>query len=116
MMNIKQFSENWISDWNSLQIDRIMSHYAEDIEFHSPLIRNLGINPEGVLKRKSELEAYFKKGLALYPDLFFDLHEVLTGTDSVILYYTGINKRKSAEFMQFDAEGKVKFVRAHYND
>lgn len=115
MVNAKEFSEEWVSDWNSQEIDKIMKHYAEDIEFYSPVIQNLGVNQEGVLRNKTELREYFQKALALYPDLFFDLHEVLSGTNSVILYYTSINNKKSAEFMQFDEAGKVNFVRAHYN-
>lgn len=115
MVNAKEFSEEWISAWNSQEIDRIMKHYAEDIEFYSPIIQNLGVNQEGVLKNKTELRDYFEKALALYPDLFFDLHEVLSGTNSVILYYTSINKKKAAEFMKFDETGKVNFVMAHYN-
>ncbi|MDQ6481423.1 nuclear transport factor 2 family protein [Dyadobacter sp. LHD-138] len=84
MVNAKEFSEEWISAWNSQEIDKIMKHYAEDIEFYSPVIQNLGVNQEGVLKNKTELRSYFEKALALYPDLFFDLHEVLSGTNSVI--------------------------------
>lgn len=115
MVNAKEFSEEWISAWNSRQIDRIMNHYAEEIVFYSPVIQNLGVNQEGILRNKTALRSYFEKGLAQYPDLFFDLHDVLVGTNSVVLYYSSINNKKSAEFMQFDEKGKINFVSAHYN-
>lgn len=115
MINSKVFSEEWIEAWNSHNIHKIMQHYAEEIEFHSPVIKSLGVNQEGMITNKADLQAYFEKGLAAYPDLFFSLHEVLEGTGSVILYYTSINDKKSAEFMQFDQEGKINFVRAHYS-
>jgi predicted ester cyclase len=110
----KEFANEWISAWNSHNIDLIMSHYVENIAFHSPLIIKLNINPEGTIKNKSDLREYFLKGLTAYPDLHFDLHSVLSGKDSVVLYYESINQTMSAEFMQLNNEGKVTVVRAHY--
>ena len=115
MTDMKQFSSEWIEAWNDHDIEKILSHYAEEIEFYSPIIKQLGTNTEGVIKDKNTLRDYFTKALALYPDLFFSLHEILIGTESLILYYTSVNNKKSAEFMQFDKEGKINFVRAHYN-
>ncbi|MEO6684319.1 MAG: nuclear transport factor 2 family protein [Dyadobacter sp.] len=112
---MNQFSSEWIEAWNAHDLEKILSHYAEDIEFYSPIIKQLGTNEEGVIKDKITLRDYFRKALALYPDLYFDLHEILIGTESLILFYTSVNNKKSAEFMQFDKEGKVNFVRAHYN-
>jgi len=116
MTNISEFSQEWISAWNSHDIEKIMNHYAENIVFHSPVIKNLGYNDTGLITEKSDLQKYFEKGLAAYPDLNFELHDALAGTDSLVLYYTSINNRKSAELMQFDEEGKVNFVRAHYSN
>lgn len=115
MIDMKQFSNEWIAAWNDHDIEKILSHYSEDIEFYSPIIKQLGTNSEGVIKDKNTLRDYFIKALALYPDLFFNLHEILVGTESLILFYTSVNNKKSAEFMQFDKEGKINFVRAHYN-
>lgn len=115
MIDMKQFSSEWIEAWNDHDIERILSHYSEDIEFYSPIIKQLGTNSEGVIRDKNTLRDYFTKALALYPDLFFDLHEILIGTESLVLFYTSVNHKKSAEFMQFDKAGKINFVRAHYN-
>ena len=109
------FANEWVSAWNSHNIDRIMSHYAEEIEFHSPLIVKLNINPEGTIKNKTDLKEYFLKGLTAYPGLHFNLHKVLSGKDSVVLYYESINQTMSAEFMQLNSDGKVTVVRAHYS-
>ena len=115
MIDMKQFSSEWIEAWNDHDIEKILSHYAEDIEFYSPVIKQLGTTSEGVIKDKNTLKDYFTKALGLYPDLFFNLHEILIGTDSLILFYTSVNNKKSAEFMQFDKDRKINFVRAHYN-
>ena len=109
------FAREWVAAWNSHDIDAIMSHYADELEFYSPMIAKLGIDPEGRITNKTILREYFMKGLAAYPDLHFNLHYVLSGLDSVVLYYESINNTMSAEFMQLNSEGKVIVVRAHYS-
>jgi len=111
----KRFAEEWIDSWNSHDINSIMDHYAPDLDFTSPIIKQINFNPEGIISSKKELEAYFSKALGIYKDLHFSLHDVLTGIDSLVLYYTSINNKKVAELMYFDALGKVSKVMAHYN-
>jgi len=110
----KQFADEWINAWNSHDLDRIMNHYAEELEFYSPLIIKLNINPDGRITHKTDLRDYFKIGLEKFPDLHFSLHHVLVGLNSVVLYYGSVNNTLSAEFMLFNEEGKISQVRAHY--
>lgn len=112
----RAFTIEWIEAWNSHNLEIIMSHYADQLEFYSPVIKQLGVNETGLIKEKKVLGDYFLKGLQSYPDLHFHFHEVLAGTDSIVIYYTSINNKKSAELMQFDDLGKINFVRAHYNN
>lgn len=112
----RSFAEEWIGAWNSHDLASIMQHYADDVDFSSPFIKRLGMNDEGFIHGRGTLEAYFAKALTAYPDLYFELHETLTGADSVVLYYTSVNNKKAAELMQFDNSGKIKWVKAHYND
>jgi predicted ester cyclase len=112
----QDFAREWVAAWNSHNLNVIMSHYADEIEFYSPLIVKLNINPEGRISDKQTLKEYFTKGLAAYPDLEFKLHHVLVGHGSVVLYYESVNNTMSAEFMQLNAEGKITAVRAHYSD
>jgi len=110
----KQFADEWINAWNSHDLDRIMNHYAEELEFYSPLIIKLNINPDGRITHKTDLREYFKIGLEKFPDLHFSLQHVLVGLNSVVLYYGSVNNTLSAEFMLFNEEGKISQVRAHY--
>ena len=110
----KQFANEWINAWNSHDLDSIMSHYAEELEFYSPLIIRLNINPDGRITHKTDLRDYFKVGLEKFPDLHFNLHHVLAGLNSVVLYYESVNNTLSAEFMLFNEDGKISQVRAHY--
>jgi len=110
------FAHEWIDSWNGHDLEMIISHYADDLQFYSPVIKQLGVNEKGIITDKQTLKAYFAKGLQVYPDLYFNFHEVLAGTNSLVIYYTSINNRKSAEMMQFDKNGKVNLVRAHYSN
>lgn len=111
----QSFARQWIDAWNSRDLTAIMRLYADDIVFQSPYIIKLGINEEGLIDSKSELETYFSKALSVYSDLHFELYEVLSGASSVILCYKSVNNRMAAELMQLDAEGKISLVKAHYN-
>lgn len=55
-MNQKQaneFAAEWIEAWNAHDIDRILSHYADDFEMNSPVIaKRLGVT-SGTLKGKA---------------------------------------------------------------
>lgn len=106
---------HWIRAWNSHNIDDIMSHYGEDVVLVSPVVAEILTDPSGTLKGKEALRAYFKKGLDVYPNLKFELIDVMWGVTSVILYYTNQKGTKTGEFMGIDSKGKVVRVVAHYN-
>jgi ketosteroid isomerase-like protein len=111
----QSFAKQWIEAWNSHDLTAIMALYSNDIRFYSPYIVKLGMNAEGVITEKDELEKYFGKALGIYTDLHFELHEVLIGADSVILYYKSVGNRMAAEMMELDESGKINLVKAHYN-
>ena len=37
----EQFAADWIAAWNSHDLDRIMTHYADDVELISPVAEQL---------------------------------------------------------------------------
>ncbi|MBF9221303.1 nuclear transport factor 2 family protein [Hymenobacter ruricola] len=108
------FAHDWVESWNAHDLDRIMAHYADELDFRSPLIQQLGAGASGALHTKETLRAYFATGLARYPDLHFALQQVLPGVQSVVLYYRSINGWPAAEYMELNAQGRVQRVRAHY--
>lgn len=118
MLSQKQantIAEDWIDAWNSHDIDRIMSHYAEDIEFTSPVIVQLLGDESGQLRGQENLKSYFLKGLAAYPKLKFELIEVLSGISSIVIYYINHRQTHTAEYMEISTSGKVTRVVANYN-
>ena len=107
------FAKHWIESWNSHDLDAIMSHYSDDIVLTSPVAAKLLGDPAGTVKGKVALRAYFQKGLEFYPQLRFDLVDVMWGISSVVLYYTNQNSTKSGEFMEVK-DGKITRVVANY--
>jgi hypothetical protein len=111
----QHFATEWIAAWNSHDLDRVLSHYANDFEMSSPYIVALVGEPSGTLIGKSAVEAYWRKGLSAFPDLHFDLVSVLVGANSITLYYKGAGGRLAAEVFHFDEEQKVSRAFAHYD-
>lgn len=110
----EQLAKDWIDSWNAHDIDRIMEHYSQDIEFSSPLIVKILGDPEGKIRGKESLRAYFLKGLAAYPDLHFELYHVLSGCNSLVIYYHSVKDLIGTEVMILDGNHKIKNCLCHY--
>lgn len=114
-MEARQFADHWVQAWNTHDLDAIMSHYGEDIMLVSPLaVKRLDV-PSGTVRGTAALRDYFRRGLEAYPDLKFELIDVMWGVSSVVLYYANQQGARVGEFMAFDASKKVVQVVANYN-
>lgn len=111
----RDFATEWIEAWNSRDLERILTHYAEDVVLVSPVAANLLNDPTGTVRGKQALRAYFKKGLEVHTKFRFELIETMWGLSSVVLYYKNQRGTKSGEFMEFDADGKIVRVVANYS-
>jgi predicted ester cyclase len=110
----REFAKEWVGAWNAHDLEAILGHYADGVVLNSPVAARLLGDPSGNVRGKAALRAYFSKGLEAYPDLKFELVDVMAGLSSVVLYYTNQVGKKSAEFMEIDANGKVTRVVANY--
>jgi ketosteroid isomerase-like protein len=111
----QQIAREWIEAWNRHDLDAIISHYTDDIEFTSPFVLKLLDNLSGTIKGKESLRSYFGKALAAYPDLKFDLTKVLKGVNSVTVYYRSVTGMMAAEVMMLNSNGEITKVMAHYD-
>jgi len=112
---VRQFADDWICAWNSHDLDAILSHYAPEIVLTSPVAARLLNDPSGAVTGQAALRSYFSRGLEAYPNLAFELLDVLWGLSSVILYYKNQNATKTGEFMELNADLKVTRVVANYS-
>jgi predicted ester cyclase len=109
------FATEWAGAWNAHDLERIMQHYDNAVELTSPVAAQLLQAPGGKVVGKENLRAYFRRGLDAYPDLRFDLQDVLASLTSVVLYYANQKGTRTAEFMELSPAGKVTRVIAHYS-
>lgn len=111
----KDIANHWLKAWNSHDLNEIMSHYGENVVLVSPIAAKILNDPSGLVQGKEALRAYFKKGLEVYPNLKFELIDVMWGLSSIVLYYVNQKGTKSGEFMEIDSTGKIIRVVANYN-
>ncbi len=108
------FARAWVAAWNDRDIDRILSHYADNVVFHSPRIARVMGNGAASVSGKAELRDYWTEALKHAPELFFELEAVLTSSDAITLLYTNHREERVAETFVFDADGDVRESVAAY--
>jgi hypothetical protein len=113
-MDVMKFSEEWIASWNSHNIEKIMAHYSDHVEFTCPYIEKyMGIEG-GTITNKSELKKYFMKGLDAFPDLKFELQMFRGNREDITLYYKSVNDMLAIEHMALNKQEKVKYGKVEY--
>ena len=110
-----EFAEHWVAAWNSHDLEKIMTHYEEDVELISPVAAQLLKDPNGRVIGKDALRNYFKKGLETYPNLEFTLKDILWGLNSIVLYYINQKGTYTGEYMEISPKGRVSRVVANYS-
>jgi hypothetical protein len=115
MAEAREFARDWMESWNSHDLDAILSHYAEDVVLTSPVAAVILNTPSGTVQGKNALRNYFSLGLNAYPNLHFELLDVMFGLSSMVICYMNQKGTKTAEFMEFCEDGKVVRVVANYD-
>jgi hypothetical protein len=115
-LDFNSHSQVLLAAWNAHDLERILTHYSEDVELSSPFVAKLTGRSESILRGKMALRDYFARGLQAYPTLRFDFIRLYAGVQSCVLEYHSVNGVRTAELMEFDAQGKVRRVLAHYAD
>jgi hypothetical protein len=115
-MDAQKFAREWIASWNSHNLDDILSHYSDDIEITTPMIKLAAGIENTSLKGKTSVADYWGKAFKKVPDLHFELIDVTAGVNSVALYYKSIMNKLCIEVMFFDNNSKVHKMFAHYTE
>ncbi|HEY5224915.1 MAG TPA: nuclear transport factor 2 family protein [Microbacteriaceae bacterium] len=82
-----EFSATWVDAWNAHDVDRVLSHFRDDIVFSSPAAAQLIEGSDGTLRGKAELRNYWVEGLKLIPELHFTVENVYAGLDTIVINY-----------------------------
>lgn len=105
------FSRDWVTAWNRLDVEAILTHYADDVVFVSPLAAAVTGNAE--VHGKDELRAYwttalrrraFRLGFALESFVWDDENCVLL----IVYVSTEANGNlRKCELMRFGLNGSI---------
>jgi ketosteroid isomerase-like protein len=101
------FARAWVRAWNDHDLDAILAHYAEDVDFHSPRIRGVTGEDVSSLRGKAALRGYWGAALEQARELYFEIDQVFAGSDALTIVYTNHRQQLVAETFVFDASGKV---------
>ena len=110
----REFAAEWLSAWNSHDLDRVISHYDDDVVLTSPRIRLILGKDDGMIRGKAALRDYMGLALKRVPDLRFTLDRVFSGINSVVLEFHTNDGRHGGEFIEFGRNGLIARVDAHY--
>jgi ketosteroid isomerase-like protein len=98
----REFADSWASAWNAHDLERVLSHFADDAVFASPVAAQLIDGSDGVLRGKAALRDYWALGLKLIPDLHFTVLDVYAGVSAVVISYRNQKGARVSEVLIFD--------------
>jgi ketosteroid isomerase-like protein len=99
----RELATQWIAAWNSGDLDRIFSFYADAFEMRSPLIAERGFSPTGTLRGKDAIRPYWSAGIAsAKPPLHFELLDAYAGVDTVAIHYRSHGRNVVVEVLELD--------------
>jgi hypothetical protein len=111
-----QFAAEWISGWNKQDLNTLMAHYTDDFSIQTPYALKIYPDCGGIISGKDNVRLYWETALSKLPNLHFELLEVLTGVNSISIYYHNTDSGKNAvENLFFNADGEVEKVIVMYN-
>ena len=114
------FVAEWMEAWNSHDVERILEHYSDDVEYYSPFIAQMAESgqpgSDGRLIGKGAVRDYFTTALGRFNDLHFDAPaHVAVGAGSISFVYASVKNLTAVETLVF-APGSRLVARAqcHY--
>jgi ketosteroid isomerase-like protein len=109
-----EFVREWIDAWNARDLERVLSHWADDCEFTSPFVVKFTGDPSGTVRGKAALREYWGRALAANTSLRFVLERVYVGHDGVVIGYTNNRGQHCAEMIRLGSDGRAVYGCAHY--
>lgn len=104
-MDMIGFAKDWEAGWNSHDLDRILSHYRDDVVFRSE--KALALVGDGEVRGRAALRDYWQRALDRQPDLRFEVQDVFQGHDMMVITYRNHRGVLAAETLYFDTADKV---------
>jgi hypothetical protein len=109
----RKAAKDWCGAWNRRDLDAIMDHYSDEVEFSSPtVIKRWGI-ADGWLRGKAKVRENFAIGVKA-SNLRFEIVDVLLGVNSICVIYCRESGALVTDLVELDDNGKGRRVVACY--
>lgn len=102
------FSQEWVEAWNSHDVERVLAHFSDDVEFSSPVAKKLLPDTLGFIRGKDQLRQYWTRALEKMPNLKFEVVAVYTGVSTIVITYRNHLGNTVNEVLIFSDELVVK--------
>lgn len=104
------FAAAWAEAWNCRQIEVVLAHFADEIEFTSPVA--VAVTGAPTMRGKPALRAYWEKAMAQVTLLRFTVVRTVwdpVGRELAIIYDREVNDQRdrALELLRFDQAGQV---------
>jgi ketosteroid isomerase-like protein len=97
------FAERWCAEWNAHDLEGLLAHFSDDVVFTSPVASRI-LGGDGVVRGKAALRAYWQLGLEKIPDLRFEVIDVYSGVDTIVINYRNQAGGRVCEVLKFAGE------------
>jgi hypothetical protein len=112
---LTELVRDWLSAWNSRDIERLMNHYHENVELSSPTIVKRWNIATGKLSGKDALRKHFSKGFEDVNHMSFELLGVLNGINGIVLVYKRGAYSMAADVIKLDENGKAITIDSYHS-
>lgn len=101
-----EFSRTWEAAWNRHDIEAVLTHFAEDAIFTSPLAQGVRFTEDGIVRGKKALRHHWLAALGKSPDLRLRVTAVYRGIDIIVIAFENQQGVDRVEILRF-ADGLV---------
>jgi uncharacterized protein (TIGR02246 family) len=95
------FARDWVTAWNDRDVEAVLSHFADDAVFTSPLADRVVLGSGGVIRGKEALRHYWTEALRHNPELRFELLGVYIGVDTLVIRFRTQDGADRGEVLTF---------------
>lgn len=108
--DVQTFTDRWAAAWNSRDIDAVLTHFHEDVEFTSPTA--LAVVGVATVRGKARLREYWIAALSRLSSLHFTIDHVVWDANlrELAIIYTSVADGKTkrvSENLRFNAADQV---------
>jgi ketosteroid isomerase-like protein len=98
---------DWLNAWNQKDIERLLKHYHDNVQFSSPTVTSRWNIESGKLEGKEALRKHFLKGFEEANHVEFKFLNVFYGVSGIVLVYRRGAAGMGADLITLDELGKV---------